>query len=687
MVMMIRHETSFDTFHQKSDRIFQVIQVYQQSDGEDPEIWTPNPLAEALKSNIASVENAIAMHGAASNWVEVNGKRFFEEDGILADDGFLEMFDFELVSGDREVALKSPRSTIISQSLVQKYFDSEDPIGQVIRHEFYGSFTVTGVMKDVPSNSYLQFDYILTRDLDEYFTHVASWFPAWFESWEGHPVSTFVQLKEGSNPEVLGAQIENVVGQHLPEEQVSDFYLLNLLHLHFGSNGIDGRINQHIKGDIKQVQLFSLVAIAILAMACFNYINITTARSIKRNKEIGIRKTIGAHRSQLTFQFLVESFILISLAALLALGCSYLLLPFFKSITGINLVLTASTLLEMLPWILATILAVTLLAGFYPAIVLSRNPEILGVTGVTRMFSGYRSPTSLFGSTEEQPEMEVPVKFYGLEKDALATFDMELVSGQDFSGNRGMDSTSIILNETAARELNVQVGQTWVNLKQDQANHTGDLRARVIGIVKDFHFESLHEPIKPVVMGYLRNPFVSLDDIVVKIDGQHVQEALAKIENIHNQYDTNDVMTWEFLDDMIQRSYEKEVMFRRVFTGASVISLVIALLGMIGLISYHVISRTKEFGIRKVLGASMTQIYYLQGRAFFKFIAIASLISMPLAFWLSNSWLDNYAFRVVLTPFPFGIVLAGLLLCTLLTVWMLGRHQAKENPAKSLRYE
>lgn len=772
MIMMIKHEQSFDTFHSKAHRTFQVIQEFRQSDGADPEIWTPRPLSDALQTEVAGVAHAISLQGAASNWVEVAGKRFFEEDGIIAGANFFEIFDFELIAGNRKEALSNKRSTVISESLSKKYFGFDNAIGKTIEHEFYGPFTVTGVMKEVPGNSYLQFDYLLTQDLDTYFENVASWYEPWFKSWQGHGVSTFVVLEEAIASGEIESQISQLIRKNLAAEEVNDFQLLGMLDLHFGSNGIDGRINQHIKGDLQKVQLFSLVAAVIIIMACFNYINITTARSVKRHKEVGVRKSVGAFRTQVMVQFLTESFLLVVFSMSVSLCLSYLLVPIFNEIVGLNLTYSWDLISDAAPWIIGAMLFVTLCSGLYPAFVLSKtsslvlvqgkagthkqggalrnslvtvqfmaviviaacllvindqyeymsekalglnteeivvveinsgpvrsnyqtikqelqaHPAIKDVTGITRVFSGYRSPVAVIVNTLNNSDNPFPMKYYGVDQEALEVFGLELVAGEGFTGISGLDSTSVILNETAANQFGgSDVIGKWVELQEDQGDHGAELKARVVGIVKDFHFESLHQPIKPTVIGYYKSPFESLDDIIIKIDGNQMQKALAHIEEIHNAYDTNKVMDWAFLDDMKQNAYEDEVIFRDVMTIASMISLFVALLGMIGMVSYNVISRTKEFGIRKVLGASFGHLMIVQAKAFIKYLLIAAIFSIPLAWWTIGLWLENYAFRIAITPIHFMLILIGLFTLIGATVFLIGRNNFRQNPVKSLRYE
>lgn len=772
MMIMVRHEFSFDKFHSKSERTYQIIQEFQQTQGPDPEIWTPVPLAEALAQEVSAVEESIHLQGASSNWIEVAGQRFFEEDGMIVGSNFFDIFDFKLKSGSLETALSQPRSTVISERLSKKYFGFNDPIGQTITHDSYGPFTVTGVLENVPDNSYLQFEYVLTEDLDFYFENVVAWYPDWYRSWNGHAVSTFVVLNEKADVESVTDQIQTIVANNLEIEDVNRFYLLNMLDLHFGSNGIDGRINQHIKGDIGRVKLFMIVAGIILLMACFNYVNIATARSAKRHKEVGIRKSIGAFRSQLIVQFLVESFLLVSISVFISVAFSYYLIPLFGEIVDIRMTLDPSVIISMLPGIFILVLGGSLLAGVYPALILSgisplalfrkmngsswnlnllknglvtlqfcavivlsasliiinqqynymsqkslgfdtnelvvveinsgnvrrnyttiknelkKHPAIKDVTGITRVFSGYRSAVSVLANKPAAPQEQKSMKFYGLDHEAIDVFDLEILVGEDFRGIDGVDSTTILLNESAANLLGgIDVVGTWIELSEDQGDHNGRLQAQVAGIVKDFHFESLHQPIKPTVLGYYKSPFESIDDIIIKIDGNQIQEALLAIEKVHNLYDTNDIMDWEFLDDMAQRAYEDEVIFRNILSAASLVSVLIAILGMIGMISYNIISRTKEFGIRKVLGASFGQLLFVQGRVFIKYLLLASVLSIPLAWWISSSWLEGYAFRITLTPLPFALIIIGLLLLTGLTIYYLGRSTFRQNPTKALRYE
>ena len=366
IVLLVRNETSFDQFHSKADRIYQVIQEFENADGIDPEIWTSWQLSNALRTDLDIVENAVTIHGASSTWAESGNKRFFGRRWHSSRTTVLSDFDFELSAGNASEVLKNKRSIVITESMARKYFEFDDPIGQEIDLEFYGRFTVTGVLRDLPANSYIQFNFIISQDYDVFWQYVSENFRRYFFHWKGDPVATYVLLKDAKDKELFEAKVATMLGKHLDEKDINRHYLLGLLDLHFDSHGIDGRINEYVKGDRAKVKFLIIVGSIILIMACFNYISISTARYIKRSREVGVRKAMGAHSRQVAVQFLIESFLMVLASFGLGMLFTYFLLPYFNMLTGIELSLDLHFLLESLPYFLATIIFVTLFAGFYP---------------------------------------------------------------------------------------------------------------------------------------------------------------------------------------------------------------------------------------------------------------------------------------------------------------------------------
>lgn len=770
IVLMVRHELTFDHFHTKGERIFHVIQEFQNTEGSDPEIFTALPLSDALRNDLPIVANAVTVHSAASTWMAVGDKRFFEEDGIVAGPGFFEFFDFPIIDGNPNAPLTSARSVVIDEQMADKLFGYTNPIGQVIDIERYGLFTVTAVMKKVPTNSFIQFDFILTQDYDVFFQNVHPRFPGWFQSWEGDPAATFVMLDDPADASRFEAEVADLLTKYLDPELINPHRLLNLQDLHFGLINIDGSINEYRRGDMRQLQLLGVVGLLILFMACFNFVNLVTARSIARSKEVGIRKSVGAIRSQIFSQFMTESFFQVTLAFILAIGWIYLMIPYLQRLTGIELVLDGPSLITFAPYALLILLIVTFLSGIYPSLVLSRynttralkaarptgnglwslrnllvviqyglvilmvsslmivnrqfeymsskplgfdaeqllvvevngggvrsgfemlkndllsNPEITAVSGLTRMIGGYRQGVGIYAHDVVDAERKKPVQFYGMDADGRQALGLKLLMGQDFQGIGSLDSTSVLLNETAAAWYGGEgiLGE-WIDLRGEEAED--QLRARVVGIVEDFHYSSLHQPIGPVVLGHLSNPFQGLDDLAIRINSNDLSGTLAFIEDTHNEYDENGVMTWEFMDDMVNRAYERELVTRDIFAGAAAVAFFISLIGIIGLISFSVVAKTKELGIRKILGANYDSLLLNQAKPFLYFLGIAFLLATPLAWWSGSQWLNDFAYRADIGLIPFLIALALILVATVATLWIINHRTIKRNPVEALRYE
>ncbi|MEQ9306480.1 MAG: ABC transporter permease [Marinoscillum sp.] len=767
IVLYLLHEFSFDRFHARSDRTYEVIQEFRNPDGADPEIFTSLNLSGALRREVPIVESAVTVHGAASTWVVAGGERYFEEDGIVAGREFFDVFDFQLEVGNPGTALAGKRSIVIDRNLATKYFGGGDPIGEVIELDRYGLFTVTGILSAVPRNSTLQFNYIITQDYDKFLSTVSPRFQEMFRSWEGAAATTFVVLKDKKDAHLFPDYANALLKKNMEAESINPHYLMPLTDLHFGSKGIDGQVNRYVKGDKRQVMIFSIVAALILIMACANHVNLATARAICRTKEVGVRKTLGARRMQLSMQFLVESLLIVLISFVLTLIILPFVLPWVNLILDVSLALDKAALLLFTPFVVLIIVMVTLLSGSYPAAVLSgmdaimaikgsaiqerkagmrkvlvtfqmamvigvlivlsvvnqqfdfmtsknlgfdtegllvveingagtrnnfekikyeleSNSHIERVTGITRMISGYRSAVSITAENPDNPRQLMPVRFYGLDSDGLRTLRLNLTSGRDFTGVPTQDSLSVILNQTAASYFGGGgiVGQ-WITL------HRGDydFRAQVIGVVEDFHYSSLHDAIGPVVMGYYRNPFQGLDDIVIRIKSSERDQTIAYVEQVHNQFDENGVMTWEFLDDMKMREYQDELRMQRAFRAGSGCAIIIAMLGIIGLLIYTVNSRIKEFGIRRVLGAKFKHIVWILSQSLLPNLMVAFVLIVPIVWILMNNWLDQFAFRVSPGPWIFLMVIFSVIAVMSVVIAIVSGRAVATNPINSLRYE
>ncbi|MEM8893734.1 MAG: FtsX-like permease family protein, partial [Bacteroidota bacterium] len=603
-----------------------------------------------------------------------------------------------------------------------------------------------------------------------FFQHVHPRFPTWFQSWQGDPAATFVKLDDPTNAIQFQEQVQDILAKYLKEDEVNPHRLINLRDLHFSLAQVDGQINHYVRGDQGQLNLLISVASLILFMACFNFINLLTARSINRSKEVGIRKSIGATKGQVFTQFITESSMQVALSMILSIGWLFLILPYFQRLTGVELGLGSELIVSFLPYLVLLFLLLTFLSGLYPAVVVSRftprkalssakpgsegssslrgilltvqygiviimvaglliverqfqfitnkplgfdadqllivevngagvrnnfellkqdllsHPDVSAVSGLTRMIAGYRSGVDVAISDPADVQRQQSAQFYGMDSDGIAALNLKLASGHMPKGNKRLDSTSVYLNETATGWFGDEevVGQ-WIEM----SDHEGEdaLKAKVAGIIEDFHYSSLHEPIGPVVIGYLSNPFQSLDDIVIRINSQDLSKTLAYVEEVHNRFDENDVMTWEFMDDMVARAYQRELIIRDVFAGATTAAFIIAVIGLISLLSLSTIERTKELCIRKILGAEYFSLMGLQAQNFIKYAGYASFIAIPIVWVISNNWLDSFAYRSGFSPLPFLASIITVLLSTILIVWIINHEVIKSNPVQSLRNE
>lgn len=767
LILYIQHEFSFDTFHNKADQTFRVIQVFTDSHGENPRAGTSINLAKAVKEELPIVEEATNIVRGMPTWVQVGADRYFEENNaLLASPEFFQVFDFEILEGDKINPLSEPYTMVLSEKQALKYFNRLDVVGESLNFERYGSFRITAVMKDVPRNSYLQFEMVFSQDFDQYFENVASWFPNWFQSWRGSPARTYVVLSDALQKEAFEEQLPALLRKYKgPDWRENPYYLQNIQDQHFYSGHLNGQWQRNIQGNLNQVKVFSIIAFLLLIIAGFNYINLTTARAAKRAKEVGVRKTVGARKGQLIAQFLSESVLVVSLALLISLGLTIFILPYFEQITQVKLSLDINAWKQAAIYILITLFSLSLLGGIYPAFYLSRfdparilkshqisvrtnallryglvsfqfvlvlfmlvallvvndqmqfmskqalgfdkdhllvveingggvrsnfstiknellaNPNIENITGMTRVISSSREPVSVDLHPPEDPNNPIATDFYGMDEDGIQTLGLNLLAGENFSGAYTKDSSAVFLNEAAAQLVggtNI-IGQ-WIQLGEN-------FNAQVIGILENFHFRSLHERIGPLVIGHVYNPFESIDDIVIKVRSEELLSTVQYVESVHNKFDENGVMSKQFLDEMIQSFYDREVLFRRIFTGAALISLLIALLGVVGLAAYTANAKTKDFGVRKVFGATSFEILQLQWKNYWKPLGFALLIAGGISWYLLSNWLQNFAYRIDFTPRPILIAFILVSLVTMLTVMGVGYRIARESPVKSLRME
>ena len=755
IMLYVHFEFSFDRFHKNKNTIYRIY-VHtpgKEFKGNDYQAVTPAPLGPALMNECPEVVNATTTDHISETLLTVGEKRFIE-DGIYADEHFLEMFTFPLESGDKLTALKQPYSVVISKNLAKRLFGNENPIGRTIKFDEKYDLNVTGVLKSIPDNSHLHFDFLISFCTYEY---------SYVNNWRLQNYCTYIELNKSSSYEVLDEKLSNIINvKFFSQENRNTFYRLQPLkdiHLKSHFNWDRADVN-----DYRQISLFAVIGFSILLIACINYINLSTAHSSIRTREIGLRKVVGANRPQLIRQFLGESVLFAVIGLLISLILVVISLPYYSAFLGKNLNINILADKIFILYLLGIVIFVGIIAGSYTAVYLSsfntvkvlkgtfisgkkssfiRNTLVVAqftisailifctivilhqlhfvknvnlgfnkeniVVFPVRQSGAYRNieiiknilkqnrnianisvhqrpPTNITAFDEiiiknnDGIDLKTSVSTCGVDFDFLKLYGIELLNGRDFSKEYGKDTmNAVILNETAVKTLGLKnpIG------KSCSFGYLTD--GQIIGVVKDFHFQPLYKKIEPMLLYINPNRY---SHISVKIRDQNIQETLAFLKKTIEEYSPKKYhFTYYFLEEDYYAKYKKEHNFGIFFQYFSFLSILISCLGLFGLTSFTVFKRTKEIGIRKVLGASEYGILLSLSKEFIKWTFISNVIAWPIAYYAMNKWLQNFAYRINI---GLGIFLASgmiALIIALLTVSYQSIKAATANPVDSLRYE
>ncbi|MBX2943394.1 MAG: ABC transporter permease [Cyclobacteriaceae bacterium] len=765
LYIYVSNELSYDTFHSKSDRTYRII-TNDLRDPNNPRQYgvTSPQVGKALLEDFPEVEEMVRLHQYSGQVVfEVNGEKFQERNWFTADSNFFNVFDFEFVAGDKSKALSKPYSLVITESTKVKYFGNENPIGKVLEID-EAPVTITGVIKDQPDNSHLQFEFLFSDIRND-----DNW-KAYMNSWDRFGAYTYIVLSPNSSIDDLKTKMPALLQKNLGSYAglfSMDFQPLEDIYLHSG-NIESGTEKEH--GQMSYIYIFSSMGIFLLIIACINYINLSTSKALARSKEVGVRKVVGAHKSQLILQFLTESFIVTFISMFLAIGVMDLLFPYFNMITGKSFDVSLSTLkYYSLPLIVIT-LVVGLISGGYPAfymaklrpvsslkaknqgeggamrlrkglvvfqfaltvvmifstIVIGRQlnfiqnkdigfddeklvvidinsgnvrrnfqtlkEEYAKVPGVQSVAVSSRVPgewKSISEAYVKSPESSaagidsVRTYFMGFDEDMLTTYGLTMKSGRFFQANGLVDSTTVLLNESAVQALGLTdpVGSS-LHLENDGEQFD----MTVIGVLKDFNFQSLHQKVAPIVIGSWNNPVQSIDYFSLKVTGD-VKKAIQGATKVHNMFDEYSPIEYHFLDQQLNLFYKAEERAGMIFKMGGGLSVLVACLGLFGLATYNIERRTKELGIRKVLGASSINIFMLLSSAFTKQVGVAFIIASPIAYYLMKEWLNGFAYKISLDVWIF--LASGLAAFTiaLATVSYRSIKAAHSNPLDALKQE
>ncbi len=758
LLLWVQFESSYDSFHKNGDDLCRIIKVWRKGEVAH-QATTPAPLAPALKEEFPEVI-AVARFYSAGRWLLRYGeKSFYEYGGVFVDPSVFEMFTFPLVKGNARTALSHPRSIVLTEALALKYFGDEEPLGKIVRVDNRFDFTVTAVMKNLPQNSHLRFDFAVPFTLIGK-KGLMSWLAQKsLVDWHNTIYYSYVLLRKNTPYRSVSEKIANYLKKPIPES-TSSLYLQPLKEIHLHSSHL--RNNIQGTGDISYIYLFSALAIFILIIACINFMNLSTARSGSRAKEICMRKVVGARRANLIRQFLCESVILAFIAMILAVILVELLLPVFNNVSGKPLTLGLTDNVTIIVGLIVITLITGIVSGSYPAFLLSSfRPEevlkgplrigtksfllrkllvvfqftltiifLLGTIVIYKQVhymqntklgfdeshllyisiseelrSGYVSlknkllqdsavesvtasaslpsfgrdiNTQLVDWQGKDPEREILMRGVGVDYDFIETFKMDMAVGRSFSGEFFTDKENYILNEAAVRTMGIEspVGKQLTLMGKTGA---------IIGVVKDYNFRSLHTKIAPLVLRVY--PPRWLGYMFVRIKPGQIPRALKLLERRWKGFAPGYPFSYNFVDDLLDSLYGTEQRAMSIFNYLTLLAISIASLGLFGLASCLTEQRTKEIGVRKVLGATKGRIWVMFSGEFLKWIMLANMIAWPLAYFFLDQFMQNYAYRVSIGIWPF--LLSGFLVLSiaLMTIGHRVFKAATANPVEALRYE
>jgi putative ABC transport system permease protein len=753
--LFINDELSYDKFHKDNDRIYRIASAYMRQNQWEPYATNSWRTAELIKNNYDEVEELVRVMDDTYIF-EYGDKRISEPRVAWVDDNFLKVFTFPLLEGNAKEALKGSNKVVISRSIAAKYFGTDNAIGKVfeVRDRSF-QLQVSGVMEDMPPNSHFHFDFLISAETlkqvvpEQLFTNVG---------WDSQHV--YVKLEPEADAARMEATFAAFADKNLEFFNSKNFklFMQPLLSIRLQSNlGLEFEDN----GSIYRVYAFGVIAIFILVMACINYMNLTTARSLRRAKEVGMRKVLGAKKGNLIGQFLTESFIISAIAIFFAVTLSLLLLPQFNAFAGKEISQNVMFTPQIIGRLLLSLFVIGLVSGFYPAVVLSsfkplNNLKASG-SGVSTGFifrkglvvlqfaisigliaasaivfqqwdflknkslginkemvisvplqtmdrrqvdvfrnelftnasikktglSNMRMPGWISNSTDYQAqdaesddEVNKSMKIIRVDYDFFSTVEANILDGRDFSRDFPADSTSsIIINESAAAQLKWKdpVGK-WIAL--------GDQRYNVVGLVKDFHFESLHREIPPTIFIFSSS---TLNWAYLRIDRQNIPATLKHIEKTYSKFVPNRDFSYTFLNEDIERQYAGEEKFTQVFSIFTVLAIVIACLGTFGLISFTAERKSKEIGIRKVLGASAGNVSLMLIREFIILLVAGTVIAWPVTWFLVKGWVEGFIYRIPIGAGPFILATILAAFIVILTTGFRAMKAAMANPVDSLR--
>ena len=763
--LYVTDEFSFDRFNENADRIVRIVFRGTVKGGTINEAHVMPPVAAAVKSELPEIQETARLRIGGSPLFVVNNKIFHEERMAYVDASFFKIFTLPFIKGDMATALTLPNTAVISESTARKYFGTTDVIGRNLSVKDNKTILkITGVMKDIPPNSHFHFDL---------FTSLEAVDDARSDSWMTSEYYTYALLAEGASPEKLERNLAALFDKHIASQFMSGFgmsysdykksgnkiglYLQRLTDIHLHSN-----FNYDLSppGDLRYVYIFSVIALFMLLVATFNFMNLSTASGFTRCKEVGVRKVLGAAKQNVMRQFMLEGILLTYIALIIAVAIVLLALPLFTQLSGKEITFQKLDLVKIIPFLLAFGLVVGLFSSSYPALYLSSfNPLrvlkgkisrsktgvnlrsglvifqftisvglIFGTVVVVKQLdymrhiklgydkenvliipswplgknektyqtllsqdsrirhisrssylpAGESNNNNFFIYPEGNSDQWIKTIRYEVDEEYIPTMGIELKEGRNFEKAFGNDSLSVIINESAAKDLGWEdhsLGKILTN--KDNKSY------RVVGVVKDFHFRSLHEQISPLVM-VLSDQAGSL---ILKTQTNDMEKLVQKLASLYRSFQTDIPFSYSFLDDRYAQTYQAEVKTGKLLSIFAGLTIFVAGLGLFGLAIFTANQRKKEIGIRKVIGATVPEITRMLSTEFIKLVLVSIIISSPIAWWIMYKWLENFAYRIEIQWWMFALAGLVAIFIALTTVSTQAVRAALTKPVDSLRDE
>ncbi|AEV97576.1 cell division protein FtsX [Niastella koreensis] len=772
IMLFVLDELSYDRYNKKADRIYRVDGEIKFGGNHFILAVAPDPMGATLKKDYPQVEQYVRFRERGGLLLRKGNENVQEDHVIYADASLFDVFTLPMIDGDPQTALQEPNSMVITETTAYKYFNTTQAVGKSFIVNNRDNYKITGVIKDVPAQSHFNYDFFVSMNTLEESRR---------NNWLSNNFNTYIVLKEGADPKKLEAQFDLLVEKYVGP-QVMQFMSINLTDFkksgNFEKHSLTPLTSIHLHSDkeaelgpnssIQYVYIFSAIAFFILLIACVNFMNLSTARSANRAREVGVRKVLGSLKGNLVKQFLTESILISCLALVLALALTFVMLPTFNHLAAKEIKLNLFSSPWLIPMLLLMVLITGLLAGSYPAFYLSSfkpiqvikgklaagfktswlrsglvvfqfaisiiliiatlviykqlnfiqshktgfnreqvlvlhntsplgnkaktfRKEVVKISGVEDATmtgylptNGWRNDNPVFADPTLDQKKAVSMQTWYVDEQYIPTLGMQLATGRNYSLEFPTDSTGIIINESAAKMYGFKdpIGKNLYYIS-DINNPKNVSTLHIIGIVKDFNFSSFRQQVTPLALMWGEDP----GNTAIRISSTNIPHLVNQIEQLYKDLAPGQPFNYTFMDEDFNNLYKSEQRMGVIAISFSTLAILIACLGLFGLAAYAAEQRTKEIGIRKVLGATVSNITAMLSKDFLKLVIVAAVIAFPLAWWFMHSWLQDFAYRTDISWWVFIMAGVTAALIAVVTVSFQTIKAAMSNPVKSLKNE